>query len=220
MDGSVSGKESKAGKPLIKVCGITNLPDALMCLEAGSDMLGFNFYPESPRYIPPRDAREIIDQLPRKIPTIGVFVSAGTPDQVKEIVMAAGVDGIQLHGDETPDYCRAFSDRFVIKTLRVGAGFDPARADDYQVSAIMLDTLDLKVRGGTGRTFDWSIALQIRDRGSRLFLAGGLSSENVAQAIATVQPYAIDVCSSLEALPGKKDPALVWNFIKVARNLD
>jgi phosphoribosylanthranilate isomerase len=182
-------------------------------------MLGFNFYQHSPRYIPPRIAREIIGKLPPQILTIGVFVNAGPPAKVKEILTTAGVNGVQFHGDETPAYCREFRDRFVIKALRVTPEFEPARADDYEVSAIMLDAFDSKVRGGTGHSFDWSIALEVRDRASRLFLAGGLSSQNVRAAITTVQPYAIDVCSSLETVPGKKDSARVWNFIKVVRNL-
>jgi len=206
--------------PLIKICGITNVEDALVCVEAGSDMLGFNFYPASRRYIPPPEARQIIAKLPSTVLTIGVFVNAGSPDKVKQIAADANVGGVQFHGDETPRYCQSFSDRFVIKALRVQPEFDPAVADEYDVSAIMLDTFHAKARGGTGQSFDWSMAVEVRKRVPRLILAGGLTSENVAQAISTVQPYAVDVCSSLEATAGKKDPASVSNFTNLVRHLN
>lgn len=203
----------------VKICGITNLEDALMSIEAGANALGFNFSRPSPRYIEPRAARKIIDQLSSDVLTVGVFVNEGTPQIVKHIATEAGVAGLQLHGDELPDYCRALTDRFVIKALSVSSDFESQRAVCYEVQAIMLDAFDRNARGGTGRSIDWSIARKIRDLVPRLFLAGGLSPENVAEAIATVDPYAVDACSALESRPGKKEPDRVRAFVKAVRTV-
>ena len=202
---------------LVKICGITNLEDAQACVEAGADALGFNFYAPSPRYIEPKAARQITAQLPADVLTVGVFVNGETPEIVAQIATDAGVSALQLHGDESPDYCRALSDRFVIKVLPVSRGFKPERAIDYQVQAIMLDALDREARGGTGRVIDWSVARQTAALVPRLFLAGGLSPENVAEAITAVEPYGVDACSALEISPGKKDPERVRAFLQAAR---
>jgi len=143
----------------VKICGITNLEDALTCVEAGAEALGFNFYAPSPRYIDPEAARKIVDQLPADVLTVGVFVNGETPEIVEHVATAAGVAALQLHGDESPDYCRALSARFVIKVLPVSREFKPERALAYQVQAIMLDALDRAARGGTGRVIDWSVAV-------------------------------------------------------------
>jgi len=201
----------------VKICGITNLEDALMSVAAGADALGFNFYRPSPRYIEPIAAREIIDRLPASVLTVGVFVNEATPEDVERIASAAGVTAVQLHGDETPDYCRALSGRYVIKALATGSDFEPRRALDYEVQAIMLDTFDSQLRGGTGRVIDWSVARRTRDLVPRLFLAGGLAAENVRYAIDTVDPYGVDACSKLEISPGKKVPERVEAFVTAAR---
>lgn len=201
----------------VKICGITNLEDALSCVEAGADALGFNFYAPSPRYIEPEAARKIVDQLPADVLTVGVFVNGETPAIVEQIATAAGVAALQLHGDESPDYCRALSDRFVIKVLPVSREFKPERALNYKVQAIMLDAFDRAARGGTGRVIDWSVARRTSELVPRLFLAGGLSPENVAEAITAVEPYGVDACSALEVRPGKKDPERVRTFLKAAR---
>jgi len=201
----------------IKICGITNLGDALDAAAAGADLLGFNFYRPSPRYIKPEAAREIIAQLAQEIVPVGVFVNEALPAQVEEIASAAGVRALQLHGDESPEYCEALADRFVIKVLAIGTDFDARQAHAYQVPAIMVDALDRKARGGTGRTIDWSLARQVAALVPRLFLAGGLSPENVATAISVVHPYAVDSCSALEVTPGKKDPERVRAFIHAVR---
>jgi phosphoribosylanthranilate isomerase len=204
---------------LIKICGITNLEDALSAVDAGADALGFNFWSHSSRYIDPRAAREIIDQLPPGVLSVGVFVNEDAPGLVEQTANEAGVSAIQLHGDESPDYCSALADRFVIKALSVDRSFDPNLALNYNVQAIMLDAADKKARGGTGRTVDWSIARRTRELVPRLFLAGGLSPENVTAAIAAIEPYAVDACSALERAPGKKDHKLVREFIKAARSV-
>lgn len=201
---------------LIKICGITNLEDALTALDAGAGALGFNFWRHSARYIEPTDARLIIDQLPASVLTVGVFVNEESPHVLRQVARQAGVAALQLHGDESPEYCEALADHYVIKALAVGDHFDPERVLDYKVKAIMLDAFDKKNRGGTGRTIDWSLAQRTRELVPRLFLAGGLSPENIASAIAAVAPYAVDACSALEITPGKKDPERVRSFIRAA----
>jgi phosphoribosylanthranilate isomerase len=202
---------------LVKICGITNQDDALASVEAGADALGFNFYRNSTRFVEPDQARRIVDGLPKRVLTVGVFVNE-SPDEVRKIVSRSGVGAIQLHGDETPEYCEQLSDHFVIKALRVTSDFEPLAAIAYKVQAVMLDTYDPVKFGGTGHVMDWSTARKTRDLVTRLFLAGGLSPENVAQAIAEVSPYAVDVCTSLEMAPGKKDHNRVRAFIRIAHD--
>ena len=201
---------------LIKICGITNLEDALTAVAAGAGALGFNFWRHSARYIEPRDARAIIDQLPANILTVGVFVNLESPHLLQQVARQAGVAALQLHGDESPEYCAALGNHYVIKALAVGDAFVPESVLKYNVKAIMLDAFDKKNRGGTGRTIDWSLAQRTRELVPRLFLAGGLSPENITSAIAAVEPYAVDACSALEITPGKKDPERVRWFIKAA----
>ncbi len=201
----------------IKICGITNLHDALACADAGANLLGFNFYPGSPRYIEPEAARKIIEQLPAAILSVGVFVNAGEPQKVAGLADAAGVAAVQLHGDESPSYCRELSGRFVIKALPANEGFKPESAAEYDTDAVLLDSFDVQVRGGTGKVFDWSLARRTWELVPNLILAGGLGPENVAEAVASVRPYGVDACSSLESSPGRKDVARVRAFIKTIR---
>ena len=202
---------------LVKICGITNLQDAQLCIAAGADALGFNFYRPSPRYIEPRVARSIIDQLRSHVLTVGVFVNEATPALVEQIASEAGVAALQLHGDETPDYCRELTNRRVIKVLATNNDFQPQNALAYDVDTIMLDAFHVKLRGGTGQTIDWDLARQTRELVPRLILAGGLSAENVNDAISAVSPYGVDACSSLENSPGKKLPERVKAFIEAVR---
>jgi phosphoribosylanthranilate isomerase len=202
---------------LVKICGITNLNDALAAIAAGADALGFNFYKPSPRYITPASAREIINTLPNSILTVGVFVNEGSPDAVRSIADQAGGKAVQLHGDESPDYCRALN--AVIKTFAVSENFDLNQVRAYEVDAIMLDTKDNRLRGGTGRTFDWSIAQQVSQRVPRLYLAGGLSPDNVGEAIAMVHPYAVDTCSAVEDRPGIKNHERMRVFVSAVRSV-
>ncbi|HXC71464.1 MAG TPA: phosphoribosylanthranilate isomerase [Pyrinomonadaceae bacterium] len=203
----------------IKICGITNIDDARAAVAAGADALGFNFYNPSPRYIPPPVAREIVEQLPSSILTVGVFVNEDTPESVKKIAGEAGVTAFQLHGDESPAYCRELADRYVIKTLTVSGDFDIQMVQDYDVNAIMLDTKDILLRGGTGRVFDWSVAREVNKVVPKLFLAGGLSPENITEAIELVQPYAVDACSALEDRPGIKNHERMRAFVELARSV-
>jgi phosphoribosylanthranilate isomerase len=198
----------------VKICGITNLPDALVSVEAGADALGFNFYRPSPRYIDPRIARGIIEQLPGSILTVGVFVNEA---EMETIANTAGVKGLQLHGDESPADCEALKDWYVIKALPVREDFDTGRVSNYNVDAVMLDTGHKTLKGGTGQIFDWSIARRVNELGVRMFLAGGLSPDNVGEAIQSVHPYAVDACSGIEVEPGKKEHDRVRAFVKAAR---
>lgn len=204
---------------LIKICGITSLADALAAVAAGADALGFNFYEPSPRYVSPRKAHQIIDLLPESVTTVGVFVNEESPQFVRNIAAEAGVSALQLHGDESPGYCRDLADYFVIKALPATDGFDVEQAQAYEVDAIMLDTRDDALRGGTGRVFNWSIAQRVNSVVPKLFLAGGLSPENIEVAIAMVRPYAVDACSGLEESPGKKNPERVRAFVNKVRSV-
>jgi phosphoribosylanthranilate isomerase len=196
----------------VKICGITNLGDALASVEAGAHALGFNFYRDSPRYIEPSAARRIIDELPASVLTVGVFVNERS-EQVMRYASVAGVQAVQLHGDESPAYCRELQDLFVIKALRVSSDFKAEQAARYETGAILLDGFTTRAYGGAGQTFDWSVAARIRPLVAKLFLAGGLNAKNVAEAIACVQPYAVDACSALEITPGQKDQDRVRAFI-------
>ena len=198
----------------VKVCGITNLEDALAALDAGADMLGFNFYARSPRHVTPADARKIIGRLPAGVSRVGVFVNEPAPAEVERVAREAGLDAVQLHGDETPDYCRSLRDLTTIKALRVGADYDVESAAAYGTDAVLLDAYVAGARGGTGHTFDWTLATLTRGRVPRLFLAGGLNPDNVAEAVAAVRPYAVDVCSGVETSPGRKSPRLMRRFIR------
>jgi phosphoribosylanthranilate isomerase len=203
----------------IKICGITNLDDALAAIDAGADALGFNFYKPSPRYVTPETAREIIDQLPASILTVGVFVNEQSPQTVKDLARDAGIKAIQLHGDESPDYCQQLDGHFVIKALSAGPDFDARQAGTYDVEAILLDAKDDALRGGTGRVFDWSIAQEVSRVVPKLFLAGGLGVQNIEQAIISVDPYGVDACSKLEESPGKKNHERMRAFVKTVRSV-
>ena len=205
---------------LVKICGITNLDDALAAVAAGADALGFNFYKPSPRYITPQHAREIVEQLPESMLTVGVFVNEEL-DAVRAIANEAGIRALQLHGDESPEYCRELAaDYYVIKTFAVSGDFDVQVVTAYEVEAIMLDTRDNRLRGGTGRVFDWSVAQQVAPKIPRLFLAGGLSPENIENAIEIVHPFAVDACSALEDRPGKKNHDRMRVFVNAVRRAE
>jgi indole-3-glycerol phosphate synthase/phosphoribosylanthranilate isomerase len=215
-----------ASRVQIKICGITNLEDAMAACEAGADMLGFNFWPQSPRFIEPQAAREIIFnklKLRRGVRMIGVFVNE-TLERIRHVAKDTHLNGIQLHGDETVEFCRQLKATgsydpylFVIKAFAANAELDVEKLSDYRTEAFMLDAYDPKLRGGTGRTADLTIAREAARKLPRLFLAGGLAPENVADAITAVRPYAVDACSSLELAPGKKDHARMKEFVAAVR---
>jgi phosphoribosylanthranilate isomerase len=189
----------------VKICGITSLEDAKAAIEMGADMLGFNFYPKSPRFVEPEDAAEIINQLPAFVDTVGVFVNP-TLEEVKKQISDGRLNWVQLHGDETPEFCRSLASLSHIKTMkaiRVKDATSIELAETYFTDAILLDAFDPKRYGGTGVAFNWNI---IGNMNKRVFLAGGINPENVRKAI-ELGVYGIDVCSGIESTPGKKDLA-------------
>jgi phosphoribosylanthranilate isomerase len=201
----------------IKICGITNLEDALAAVEAGAEMLGFNFYRRSPRYISPHEAGRIVGQLPEGVINVGVFVNEDGPEVVCRLAAEAGVGAAQLHGSETPEYCAGLGGLWKIKALRVGESFRPEGAKLFDADAVLLDAYVPGEWGGTGRTFDWGVALRTRDVVPRLILAGGLTPENVAAAVRAIGPFAVDACSGVESAPGRKSPALMRRFVEAVR---
>ncbi len=186
----------------VKICGITNYEDAAAALDMGADLLGFNFYPKSPRYITPENATKVINKLPAFIDLAGVFVNESV-EQIHETQSLCRLDWVQLHGDESPEFCKQLLSHNVkvMKALRVKEQADIKKVDDYYTDAILLDAFDPKKYGGTGLTFDWNIIGHI---GKRVFLAGGINPDNAADAV-KLGVYGIDVCSGIEAEPGKKD---------------
>ena len=200
-----------------KICGITRIEDALAAVEAGADAIGFVFYAKSPRAVSVQQAREIIKALPPFVTTVGLFVNASRCE-LGEILDAVPLDLLQFHGDETAEECEGWQ-RPYIKALRVKAGDDIAAAVDAYPSAsgVLLDTYVEGVPGGTGEAFDWSLIPQGLSK--PLILAGGLTPENVAGAVAQVKPYAVDVSGGVEASKGIKDHAKVQAFIGAVRGI-
>jgi phosphoribosylanthranilate isomerase len=198
----------------IKICGITNIEDAMVAVEAGADALGFVFYEKSPRFINPVRAAEIILRLPPFIQTVGLFVDEDA-EKINWTADYCGLDLVQLHGNESPEDCLEVNRR-VIKAFRVQniVSIDPL--NKYQVSGYLLDAWSPDAYGGTGRTFNWELAGAARKFGP-IILAGGLSPDNVAEAIKSVNPYGVDVSSGVESAPGKKDAALVKKFIRIVK---
>jgi phosphoribosylanthranilate isomerase len=202
----------------LKVCGITSYEDACACLEVGAEFLGFNFFPPSPRYIAPKQAAAIIQKLPREIISVGVFVNLPEPADVLEILAISGAGIAQLHGDEDESYCRRVGMSRIIKAVRPGLNFDPESLIGFPAEALLVDTFDKKLFGGTGRLANWDIAAEIAEN-TNVFLAGGLSPENIGEAIAAVNPFAVDVNSGVESSPGKKD-RMKLQELRLAMNAD
>jgi phosphoribosylanthranilate isomerase len=199
----------------VKICGITNLEDALLSSKFGADALGFNFYKKSPRYISPEKAREIIEQLLPRVLKVGVFVNESL-DEICAVAKLAKLDAIQLHGEETPEFTRelkAKTNLKIVKAFRVSPEFKPEDVLQFETDAILLDTYSPKEHGGTGETFDWEIAKKVQEIFPKMYLAGGLSQSNIANAILQVKPFAVDACSCLEIKKGKKDKADLINFL-------
>jgi phosphoribosylanthranilate isomerase len=202
----------------VKICGITNLEDALAAVDAGADALGFNFAEEAKaknRYISPNEAWRIAESLPPFITTVAVTVNADAKVVMREYL--AFMDRVQLHGEEPPEYAKAFASR-AIKALRMGPDFSPDEINRYNVRSILLDAYDPAARGGTGKTADWELARTVVMK-SRVpvLLAGGLTPENVAEAVRIVRPYGVDVSGGVEKEPGKKDHGKIRRFIHEAK---
>ena len=205
-------------KVKLKICGITNWVDARRACDAGADFLGFNFYAGSPRYISPAKARNIVRRLPKKLTAVGVFVNEDE-SKMLEIARTVGLAYLQLHGDESPAVVARLARSLpVIKAIRVRESFRPAQLARFKgATEILLDGFDRGQRGGTGKTFQWDIALRSK-KYARVFLAGGLTPENIGEAIRTAKPYAVDICSGVESKPGKKDPKKLKQLAQAIRN--
>ncbi|MBI3995771.1 MAG: phosphoribosylanthranilate isomerase [Nitrospirae bacterium] len=198
----------------VKICGIMNVHDALAAADYGADAVGFVLYKSSPRYIDARAVRNIIAQLPPFVTTVGVFADADEKEMLST-VEECGLDLIQLQGDEPADLCRRLGVR-VIKAIRIRDKFSLNRMIPYKVRAFVLDTYREGQLGGTGETFDWSLAVDAKKFG-KIILAGGLTPENVGPAIARVRPYGVDVSSGVEERIGKKDHSKIKRFIEAAK---
>ncbi|MHC4088298.1 MAG: phosphoribosylanthranilate isomerase [Planctomycetota bacterium] len=200
----------------VKICGITNYADAAAALDMGADLLGFNFYAKSPRYVPPDKARKIINMLPGFVDIAGVFVNESI-EQINETENLCQLDWVQLHGDESPEFCKQFLSHNVkvMKAIRVKEQSDIQQAEDYFTDAILLDAFHPEKYGGTGLSFDWNIIGHI---GKRIFLAGGINPDNAADAV-ELGVYGIDICSGIEAEPGKKDHGKVKTLFENIRHL-
>jgi len=199
----------------VKICGITNLEDALVAAEAGADALGFVFCEQSPRCVSIDAAAEIIRGLPPFLVKVGVFVNAPT-DLVYRGIGQCGLNLLQFHGDETPEYCVQFG-LMSMKAFRIRDQNSLLDLPGYQTDAWLLDAYVPGTLGGTGQRFNWELAVQARDLGRPIFLAGGLTAENVGEAVRLVKPYAVDVSSGVESAPGKKDHEKVRAFIREAK---
>jgi phosphoribosylanthranilate isomerase len=213
IDGTLSARTR------IKVCGITRLNDAMAAAAVGVDGLGFIFVKQSPRYIEPEQVREIVRQLPPFVDAVGVFLNEEAT-VVDEIARYCGLTLVQLHGDETPAYCRSLP-RQVLKVVRVGPDFDQDILRSYEegVHAFLFDTFHKELAGGTGRTFDWDLIAALKPH-RPVILAGGLHAGNVAEAIRQVKPYAVDVNSGVESAPGIKDFIRLQQFVDMIRKAD
>ena len=200
----------------VKICGITNIDDAVAAMDMGADLLGFNFYPCSPRYVTPEESEGIINKLPGFIDTAGVFVNASV-EQIHETNAVCHLGWIQLHGDEDPQFCRSLLSHSVktMKAIRVKDQTDIEKADSFFTDAVLLDAFDPDKYGGTGLTFDWNVIGHI---GKRVFLAGGINPDNAATAV-KLGVYGIDVCSGIEAEPGRKDHSKMKQLFDNIRHL-
>jgi len=199
----------------VKICGMTQLKDALFAVEQGVDAVGFIFYKKSPRAVTMKTVREIITKLPPLVDTVGVFVNESA-ERVNKIADYCGLDLVQLHGEESPAFCRKIHRR-VIKAFRVKDLQSIKQLEKFPVSGFLLDTFSDDLHGGTGKPFDWNLALPAKKMGP-VILAGGLTPRNILQAVRQVRPYGVDVCSGVEKSPGIKDLEKVRAFLKNIRS--
>lgn len=203
----------------IKICGLTRLADAVAAVEAGADALGFVFVPGTPRAVTVTQAAALVRALPPLVTKVGLFVNA-EPSLVRDTVAAVGLDTVQLHGEEAPEFAAEFRGRTkVIKAFRVrdAASLSVLPAYRESVDAFLLDAFVAGAHGGTGAKFDWSLALPAKALGVPVILAGGITPDNAAEAVRQVRPFALDVSSGVEAAPGQKDPEKIRRLIREAR---
>jgi phosphoribosylanthranilate isomerase len=202
----------------VKICGITSLADAQVAVAAGADVLGFNFFEGSPRHISLEKAAEIAKQIPPAVLRAGVFVNA--PEEfITRASGGCGLNLLQFHGDETPEYCVQFG-LMSMKAIRIRDAASLKELANFTTDAYLLDAYAPAARGGTGEKFNWELAVEAQKFGKPVFLAGGLTPENVADAVRKVRPFGVDVASGVESSPGKKDHAKLRTFIAAVRNAD
>ncbi len=200
----------------VKFCGITSVQDAEEAVEAGADALGFMFYSGSPRCVTLETAQAIERRLPPFIIRTGVFVDAPA-EEVFSAMHSCGLNLLQFHGRETPEYCRQFG-MMTMKAFRIRDAESLHEIPNYDTDAYLLDSYVPEKSGGTGETFNWNLVTQAEDFGKPIFLAGGLTPENVAEAVRTVRPFGVDVSSGVELSPGKKDPKKMRAFVAAVRS--
>ncbi len=200
----------------VKICGITNIQDAQAAVKAGADALGFVFYPKSPRYVLPEEAKLIIRCLPARVEKVGVFVNA-RENTIRAIKKYCGLTMLQFHGNESPDFCRKFSRERVIKALRVQGSGDVTRVSRFATYGALFDSFEPGVPGGTGKSFDWSLATESAAGRKIVFISGGLTPRNVAEAVRRFRPDWVDVSTGVEMAPGKKDAAKLAAFVRAAK---
>ena len=195
----------------VKICGMTNLKDVKVAVDGGVDAVGFIFYKKSPRSVTIKTVKEIVIELPPFVDAVGVFVDE-TAEQINKIADRCNLDRVQLHGNESPAFCKKIRRR-VIKAIRVKDIQSLKKLSDYPVNSFLLDTFSEDQYGGTGKVFDWNLAFPAKKYGP-IILAGGLTPNNVRQAIQRIQPYGVDVCSGVESQPGIKDHKKMQTFLK------
>jgi phosphoribosylanthranilate isomerase len=202
----------------VKICGITEFEDARDAVLLGADAIGLNFYPSSPRYLDASKASKIIEKLPPFVTFVGVFVNHPDPTNLEDFALSLGLHAVQLHGNETPDYCSMIQRVKVIKVMRVDQNFRVDVLRTYGNGTFLLDTCTPEL-GGSGKVFDWNLVYGANAFGS-IIVAGGLTPENVSEVISTLHPFAVDVASGVETLPGKKDYEKMRRFIEAVQRTD
>jgi phosphoribosylanthranilate isomerase len=200
----------------VKICGITSVADGVAAAEAGADMIGLMFYERSPRHISIATGTEISRAVSPFVVKVGVFVNP-EEDTVMRAIGECGVTLLQFHGEETPQFCAQFA-AMTMKAFRVRDAASLASLPEYQTDAYLLDAYSPEAHGGTGAKFNWDLAIAAKKHGKPIFLAGGLTPENIGAAVRQVQPFGVDVSSGVESAPGKKDPAKVRAFIHAAQH--
>ena len=199
----------------VKICGITEFEDARDAALLGADAIGLNFYPNSPRYIEPARAAKIIEKIPPFVTVVGIFVNHPDPGNLEDFAVSVGLHAVQLHGNETPDYCSMIQRVKVIKSFRVDSGFRVDMLRCYANGAFLLDAC----APGMGKTFEWELAFGANAFGS-IIIAGGLTPENVSNVVTTLHPFAVDVASGVESKPGRKDYEKMRRFIEAVQRAD
>ena len=203
----------------VKICGITDFEDARDAALLGADAIGLNFYSSSPRYIDPSRASKIIEKLPPFVSAVGVFVNHPDPQNLEDFALSLGLQAVQLHGNETPDYCSMIQRVKVIKAFRVDSKFRVDMLRAHGSGSFLLDACSADQLGGTGQIFDWNLVFGANAFGS-IIIAGGLTPENASQVVSTLHPFGVDVASGVESRPGKKDYEKMRRFIEAVQRAD